>query len=217
MQLTKISLADQARDALLEAIVTGKLPAGSRLTEESLCAEFAISRTPVRDALLKLEADGLIERLSSRGYQVKKLDAGAIDELLSCRISVEMQIFSENYHNIFRDGLRELQLELSGLDPAAPDVLSAMRKIDDDLHNIINDSCSNRYWREIHTRLLKQRMPYRDIRNHGDSALAQKLKTERLQLLDALLSGDQACGAAALLKHLESGRDDVLNALKNTL
>jgi DNA-binding GntR family transcriptional regulator len=215
MQLTKISLADQARDALLEAIVSGKLPAGSRLTEESLCAEFAISRTPVRDALLKLEADGLIERLSSRGYQVKKLDREAVEELLSCRLSVEMQIFLENCDNIFQEGLQELYDELLQLDHTCDDPFGKARSIDDALHNIINDSCTNRYWREIHARLLKQRLPYRDMRNKGDEKQLLMLKNERLQLLEAILSGDKTRGAAALQSHLEKGKQDVLSALKN--
>lgn len=213
MQILKISLAEQARNALLDAIVSGKLQAGARLTEEALCAEFAISRTPVRDALSRLEADGLIERLPARGYQVKKLDAEAIDELLTCRISVEMQIFSENYTNLSAGILQELYCELEQLDPAAADALEQARRIDDQLHNAINDSCSNRYWREIHSRLLKQRLPYRDIRNNGGTELAKQLKKERLLLLKALLSGDLPQGAAALREHLESGRRDVLNAL----
>ena len=74
MAITKISLSEQARNELLASIVSGKLPAGERLTEEALSQEYGISRTPVRDALSRLENDGLIERLPSRGYQVKKLD-----------------------------------------------------------------------------------------------------------------------------------------------
>lgn len=214
MQLIKISLAEQARNALLEAIVNGKLKGGERLTEEALCAEFAISRTPVRDALGKLESDGLIERLAHGGYQVKKLDYDAVDELLSCRISVEMQIFQENHHNIFQEGLRELYSELQQLDPAGEDPLSKARSIDDALHKIINDASANRYWREIHSRLLKQRLPYRDMRNNGGTDQLIKLKNERLQLLEAILSGDRQRGSEALLKHLENGKKDILSALK---
>ena len=217
MQIVKLSLSEQARDALLEAVVSGKLPAGTRLTEEALCAEYSISRTPVRDALAKLEADGLIERLPNRGYQVRKMDVAAVDELLSCRISVEMQIFSENYENISRESLQELHSELAAIAADAPDALAAARRIDDDLHNIINDACNNRYWREIHARLLRQRLPYRDIRNKGGADLALKLKNERLQLFEAILSGDKTRGIDALLEHLESGKRDALTALQNNI
>ena len=55
MPITRISLSEQARDALLESIVSGKLAAGTRLTEEYLSSEFGISRTPVREAFLQLQ------------------------------------------------------------------------------------------------------------------------------------------------------------------
>ena len=59
MQIVKLSLSEQARDALLEAVVSGKLPAGTRLTEEALCAEYSISRTPsaYRGVLIALDTD----------------------------------------------------------------------------------------------------------------------------------------------------------------
>ena len=214
MFITKISLAEQARNALLEEIVNGFLAAGTRLTEESISSRYQISRTPVRDALRRLEDDGLIERVSNRGYQVKKLDIAAVEELLSCRTTVELHIFTHDYANISMDSLRELHAELTALDPASPEALSIARRIDDKLHNAINESCSNRYWRNIHSKLLCQRLPYRDIRNNGDHALVMKLKNERLQLLAAILSGDAARGAEALRNHLEAGQRDVLAALQ---
>lgn len=215
MQITKISLSEQARNALLELIVSGKLAAGTRLTEESLCHDFNISRTPVRDALSRLEADGMIERLPSRGYQVKTLDSGAVNELLDCRATVELEIFSGDYDNICMEDLQKLRDELAALDPAAPDALSDARRIDDALHNAVNQACRNRYWKEIHARLLKQRLPYRDLRNTGTESLAIRLKNERLSLLDEILSGDMERGAKALFEHLQSGKLEILKVMNN--
>ena len=214
MQIVKLSLAEQARNALLEEIVSGNLTAGMRLTEESLSAQLGISRTPVRDALLRLEADGLIERHSSRGFQVKKLDIEAVDELLQCRTEVEMNIFNCCYDAISYESLQELQQELRALDPAAPEAWIEARKLDDALHNIINDACSNRYWRDIHRKLLQQRLPYRDIRNNSNPTWVEALKKERLALLEQLLSGNRQWAAQALFKHLEAGRKYILEAMQ---
>ena len=214
MQIVKLSLAEQARNALLEEIVSGNLTAGMRLTEESLSAQLGISRTPVRDALSRLEGDGLIERLSSRGYQVKKLDVDAVDELLQCRCEVEMNIFNCSYDALSRESLLELKQELCSLEPADPEAWIEARKLDDALHNIINDACSNRYWRDIHRKLLQQRLPYRDIRNSSDPALVEALKKERLTLLEELLSGDRKRAAQALFRHLEAGRKYILKTMQ---
>ena len=215
MAITKISLSEQARNELLASIVSGKLAAGSRLTEESLSREYGISRTPVRDALSRLENDGLIERLPSRGYQVKKLDPAAVDELLVCRCEVELMIFEKDHENISLAALKELYDELTALDIAKPDALAETRRIDDALHSVINDACSNRYWREFHNRLLKQRLPYRDVRNNGTAELTLQLKEERLKLLSAILSGDKKQGREALLSHLENGRKDFIKIFNN--
>jgi len=210
MSLQKISLAEQARDELLRRIVTGALPSGARLTEESLCTEFGISRTPVRDALSRLEADGLVERLPARGYQVCLLDAEAVDELFSCRTKIELLILRENYANLSREGLLELHAELMDAD----DALETARAVDDRLHALVGDASDNRFLREFHARLLCRRLPYRDFRNSPGTGSAAELRRERLALLDALLSGDPDRACRVLEEHLEAGRRDVLAALK---
>ena len=215
MQITKLSLAEQARNILLEDIVSGKLSPGMRLTEAALCAELGISRTPVREALSRLEADEFVERLPGRGYQVKKLDIESIDELLSCRCEVEMNIFCRNYPQLSQKNLQKLYDELLQLSPESPEGWAEARKIDDALHCIINDASSNRYWRAIHKQLLQQRRPYRDIRNNGKIRHLSELKAERLALLEALLSGNLEQASTALRCHLEAGRHDALEALKN--
>jgi len=214
MPITRISLSEQARDALLESIVSGKLAAGTRLTEEYLSSEFGISRTPVRDALSRLESDGLIERLPKRGYQVKQLDAQAVAELLDCRIEVELKILAENYTSLDQEKLLALRRELENIDPFSPEALARARQLDDLLHNIINQCCRNRYWQDIHRKLLKQRLPFRDLRNTGSGESINRLKNERLDLLASLIKGDKEQSLLALRKHLESGRSEILKVMK---
>ena len=213
MALCKISLAEQARDALLQAIVTGKLAAGTRLTEEALCAEFAISRTPVRAALSRLEADGLVERLPARGYRVVHLDPAAVEELLAARRELEMMILERWFGRLDRAALKNLRDELAAADPGAQDALETARTCDDRLHALIGAACANRFLREIHAGLLRRRLPYRDFRNSPGAVSAAELKAERLALLVALLSGERGRSLALLGEHLERGRAAVLNAL----
>ena len=87
--LKKISLSEQAYNKLVKKIISGKYPAGTRLTEEMLCAEFGISRTPVRDAISKLMGEGLVQPLPKRGCRVCDLDSQAVRELFECRSRLE--------------------------------------------------------------------------------------------------------------------------------
>ena len=71
----RIPFARQVADTLRDLIVRGELPAGSRVVERILCERLNVSRTPMREALKLLEADGLIEISQNRGARVMSLTA----------------------------------------------------------------------------------------------------------------------------------------------
>ena len=66
---------------LKERIVRWDYPPGHRFTEEGLCQEFGVSRSPVREALHVLSVRGLVDKIPHQGYTVKQLDINEIDEL----------------------------------------------------------------------------------------------------------------------------------------
>lgn len=72
--LTSATLADQAYEALREAIVAGELPRGEKITERGLAERLQVSPTPVREALRRLEQDRLIERTGPRSIRVADFD-----------------------------------------------------------------------------------------------------------------------------------------------
>jgi DNA-binding GntR family transcriptional regulator len=76
------SLADQAYQAIREGIATGAFAAGERVTERGLAARLNVSPTPVREALRRLEQDGLIERVSARELRVVEHSPQSLHELL---------------------------------------------------------------------------------------------------------------------------------------
>lgn len=84
------TLADQAYRRISEAMASGALPPGSRLVMDALASELRISRTPVRDALHRLEREGLIEPAHRRGYLVRSVGAGEINDLYQARQAVEV-------------------------------------------------------------------------------------------------------------------------------
>jgi len=76
------SLAEQAYRAIREGIATGLFEAGERVTERGLAARLSVSATPVREALRRLEQEGLIERVSARELRVVDHSSGTLRELL---------------------------------------------------------------------------------------------------------------------------------------
>ncbi|WP_457090423.1 GntR family transcriptional regulator [Microvirga sp. P5_D2] len=86
---SKESAPDWAFAQLVRRIVTGELPAGSRITEEQLAADLGVSRTPLRAALVRLENARLIIKQRNRALYVSPLRAEEIEELSNLRERIE--------------------------------------------------------------------------------------------------------------------------------
>ncbi len=85
----RLRLDEQAYRALRRAILRGELPAGARLVQEELAGRMGTSRLPVRDALRRLERDGLVERDRRGTYRVVAWDRQAVEELYQVRLLLE--------------------------------------------------------------------------------------------------------------------------------
>lgn len=82
-------LADEAYRRISEAMLAGDLPPGSRLVMDTLAERLEISRTPVRDALRRLEREGLVEPTGRKGYTVRAIADTDLEHLYESRIAVE--------------------------------------------------------------------------------------------------------------------------------
>jgi DNA-binding GntR family transcriptional regulator len=76
-------------EALESAIVFGEIAPGTRVIEEDIAARYDVSRSPVRDAIRRLEADGLVVREDHRGARVTPISRRDLDEVYRCRIELE--------------------------------------------------------------------------------------------------------------------------------
>ncbi len=83
------SMGDVAYDYLKQAIISGDLPPGQRLIESQLSAQMKVSRVPVREAVKKLEQEGLVEKTGGRGFAVKGHSKEEIEETLGIRALLE--------------------------------------------------------------------------------------------------------------------------------
>jgi len=207
--IRRMNLSQQAYRELVDKIVSGAYPGGTKLTEEGLCREFGISRTPIREALLKLEAEGMIESLPQRGVRIKVLDADEVRELFDCRRELEALALRRAVGNIPVRELAELVADLEKL-PAKPDAaMSAIVECDGKMHQLLADCCGNRYLRTILHQLLRQSAPYRIYRNRGDCAEAAE---ERIELIDSIRNGDTERAVKLLEAHIDRGADDLARA-----
>ncbi len=83
-------IRDIAYEVLKHAIITGEIPAGERIVETDYAERLHISRTPLREALRKLERDGLVECVMRRGVVVRAFTLADVDEIYTIRNALEM-------------------------------------------------------------------------------------------------------------------------------
>lgn len=141
--------ADDIFHALEEAIVKGAVPPGSLLRQERLAADFDVSRTPIREALRRLEAIGLVSLLENRGARVRSLSADDMREAFLVRAELEGLAAERASSRIDRHQLAALKeaedrfRELSGdlrNDPEGPRLLGLLTewsKANDQFHETV--------------------------------------------------------------------------------
>src|SRR2546421_737669 len=88
-RLNIASVVDQVYAAIRERISSGSLPRGGRVHQEDLALELGVSRTPVREALRRLAAEGLVEMRTNRGARVADVDEGGARGAYDARLVVE--------------------------------------------------------------------------------------------------------------------------------
>ena len=106
-----------AYETLKHAIITGDLPAGSRIVETDYAERMHISRTPLREALRKLERDGLVEYMLRRGVIVRAFTIADVDEIYTIRTCLEMLTLPAIIQNATPGDIQRLRDILAQMDP----------------------------------------------------------------------------------------------------
>ena len=105
-----------AYEVLKNAIITGEIPAGERIVETDYADRLHISRTPLREALRKLERDGLVEYVLRRGVVVKAFTLADVDEIYTIRNALEMLTLPAIVEKATADDIASLRERLAEMD-----------------------------------------------------------------------------------------------------
>lgn len=196
------SRASRVYATLREDIQNGRLPQGTRLVESDLAKNLQVSRTPVREALRRLQAEGLVELLPGRGLVVSELTTEAIVELYVVRIALEgtaAGLAARLLTPLELERLRKTQQELEQAVVAPnPKVLTTLNTR---LHQQICAAAKNRYLLEFTQRI------YDTLRRFKETTLtypgrAQEMLVEHRALLAALEDRDEVLAETLARDHM---------------
>jgi DNA-binding GntR family transcriptional regulator len=143
-QTESVPVRERAYEYLKTSILSGRFSPGERLTEEHLANELGISRTPVREALHKLESEGLIKPLPSRGFIASQDSQDDIEELFEIRAVLEgyaLRVICDRITDAVLEGLEEIvrKAEEALRGQNLDDVFQWNTRFHDTLHELITD------------------------------------------------------------------------------
>jgi DNA-binding GntR family transcriptional regulator len=190
-------LTDMAVERIREAIVSGVLKLGEQVSEARLAQSMGISKTPVREALLRLKVERLVEIHPQRGTFVFKLDPDQVGQMCRFRAMVETHALREAAEHDRESLLHGLQHCLDEMKVAeeAGDI-SALSRIDMDFHRRFLQCCPNEYLKDSYNLIRFQLIALRfraPIENAIDSHQV---------LVDAIAQNDISLACDLLQTHV---------------
>jgi len=205
------SLVDQVRESIQSAITSGRLDPGDRLREIPLSKHFGVSTTPVREALRRLESDGLVQVHPRRGAVVTALQDGVVADLYDLRLVLEAEAL--------RLAVARTDLELGpvyGLLGELERLVdvgdAAFAEVDVQFHRAIDDLGGNRELaaeaERIHRRIQAARVR---ASVPGRLRIAQD---QHAEIVEALRKREPDLVQDAVRRHITSAKDNVLGFLR---
>jgi DNA-binding GntR family transcriptional regulator len=190
---------------LHERIVNGELAPGTRLTENNLATTFGISRTPVREALRRLEQDGLVER-AARGMRVKRRSPQEVLEVYEVRIILEEAAARAAAQNGTELDLARLQQVHQVLVSSTPDDLDRLMTGNRRFHEQVWSMSHNAALIDLLNRVNALIQSYRGTTQIHQDRWTTALD-EHTELLRAIESRDPARAGEAARRHMSLARD----------
>ena len=192
--------------ALREAISNGALRANEPLREERIAEALGVSRTPVREALVRLLAEGLIVADGSGGVRVTDVTAEDLDEVFTLREVLEPLAIRYAARNPNPDGIHELKrIHAASHDALADDDIEQLLELNTQLHAALNALAAPRRLRGFIDQLRVQSRRFRVLALYDDEERRQSV-AEHGRLIDFVEQGDEEGAVALLMTHFERPR-----------
>lgn len=201
-----------AYDRLLDEIRHGTLPPGARLREVDLAARFGISRTPVREAIRRLEADGLVEHLPRQGATLRRLSYAEVMELYEMRAVLEGTAARLAARAASELELRELA-EINAEMTASADPAEIVR-LNRQFHATLINAAKNRYLQRA-IGAMGRTLLILGQSTLFDPARISSAAQEHDTLLRALQARDGAAAETAMRAHIEAAHRIRLRQLRD--
>lgn len=201
-ELENESVARQVTRALRHAIVTMQLSPGEMLSEQELARRFGVSRSPVREALIKLSEAGLVRVLPQRGTQVVKISRSSVEDARFIREAVESAVVREAATKASPVMLAELNASLTRQRRAQrTSSTEAFLALDEEFHRLLAETAGRpSAWHMIED--IKPQMDRVRFLDMTKATPRNAIIAQHALIVDAIKAGDPLAAEKAMRVHL---------------
>lgn len=209
-----LPLRDVVFNTLRQEILTGKLKPGERLMEIHLANKLGVSRTPIREAIRKLELEGLVIMIPRRGAEVAQITWKNLKEVLEVRRALDVLVIELACERMTSDQLEKLYVACDKF-KAATKTLDTRKvaEADVELHDIIIESAGNRRLTQLLNNLAEQMYRYR-FEYLKDATQHEMLVQEHYEMYQSILNKDKESAAKAVCKHIDNQEEAIIRLLQ---
>lgn len=210
---TRGALHDQVTQRLRNLLVEGRIAPGAKLNERELCEALQVSRTPLREAIKHLAAEGLVDLLPNRGAVAVRLTPADVEhafEVLASLEGLSGELAAARASDAEIAEIRALHFEM--LACHARQDLSGYYRLNAQIHAALNAAARNPVLTQ-HYAAINARVQALRFRTNQDSAKWQRAVHEHERMVQALAARDGAALRAVLVQHLQHKRDTVLQLM----
>lgn len=205
---------DNAYRAIREGILAGTFPGGAHITARQLAEATGLSRTPVREAMRRLEAEGMITLIPHRGAFVASWTDDEIEQIYELRVLLESfaaQVAAQRINDEQRAELAQLTEEMNRLVEQRPVDVDAIAEVNDRFHKCVLEACGNPRLRDLLGAITETPLQLSTFRRYSVDQL-RRSASQHAELVAALSVGDADWASSVMTSHIRSARHTLLRA-----
>jgi DNA-binding GntR family transcriptional regulator len=209
-------LTDDVVDSIRDAILSGKIRPGARLIEEDLAASLKVSRGPVRQAIFRLQQEGLVVHEPHRGATVGQVSEDDVAEIYSLRLALERLAIEQAIRKAGPEQLAELEAVLDRFraTPRRKVTRRLVAELDIDFHDAVFRAAGSwRLYRAWET-LRSQLMMFLMLRDALPEDYLESWHRDHLHILDVIRAGDARIAQDAIETHIGGAKQRLLAILQ---
>ncbi len=201
---------------LRRQILRGELKPGERLMEISLANRLGVSRTPIREAIRKLENEGLVVMVPRRGAHVAEITRQELNDVLEVRLSLEILAITKACDRMKESDIRALkraEADFAALVEKSDTDLTVLGEADEKFHDVIYEGTQNRRLIQILNNLREQMYRFR-VEYMKDQDIRKRLIEEHDAIVAALESHNKEEAIRLTRVHIDNQYDAINEGLE---